>query len=224
MPRQPPEPGDVPNVQPAPLPADDRKRFSTWVDPRVIDDPEFDLPIVIGIMQEAYRHANVTPKDIAEGYERAIERLRQEERTGIRDDEIRMWLQNPSCVDRVSYPDLAPVAANPGVSASELRQAVEICLERTVAWRQGERFNPAWEGLRMAVSIASAWYATAGRPELRATKAAQRGFILATLHRAGLPTEGLRQHPGRLDRDEVLGQWLERSLAFGRSLHSCVVK
>jgi hypothetical protein len=224
MPHQPPEPGDVPNVQPAPLSAEDRKRFSTWVDPKVIDDPEFDLLTLLGAMQAAYRHAHVTPKDIAEGYKRAIERLRREERTGIRDDEIRMWLQNPFCVDHVSYPDLASLAANAGVSASELRQAIEASLERTIAWPQGKRFNPAWEGVRMAVSMASAWYATAGRPELRANKAAQRGFILAALDRAGLPTQGLRQHPKRLDRDEVLGPSLERLLALGRPLHSHVVK
>jgi hypothetical protein len=216
MPRQPPEPGEMPDVQPVRLSADDRKRFSTWVDPMVIDHPDFDLPMLIGIMRKAFHDfVEVTPKDMAEGYKHAIERLRREERTGIRDDEIRARLQNPFCVDHLSYPHLSQLAADPGASASELREAVESCLERTAAWPQEKRFNPRWEAVRMAVSMASAWYAMAGRPELRASKAAQRGFILAALDRAGLPTQGLRQHPERLDCDEVLGPSLERLLAFG---------
>ena len=60
----------------------------------------------------------------------------------------------------------------------------------------------------MAVIMASVWLRVAGRPELRADKTAQREFILAVLAAAGVPTLGLRQNPGRLDHDEILGPWL----------------
>jgi hypothetical protein len=164
--------------------------------------------MLVGAMREAYLRANVTPKDIAAGYELAVDRLRREERTGIPDDEIRARLQNPFCLDHVFGPHVRALAANPGTSASEVRQAVEACLAHIAAWPQGERFNPRWEGVRMAVLMASAWFREAGRPEWRTDKSAQREFILAALNRAGAPTEGLRRHPERLDRDEVLGPWL----------------
>jgi hypothetical protein len=206
MPRQPPEPDDVPNVQSVSLSADDRKRFSALVDPMAID--YFDLPTLIGAMREAYHHTNVTPKDMAAGYERIIERVRREERTGVRDDELRARLQNPFFVDHVSYPQLSLLAADPGAPASELREAVASSLEWTAVWPQGERFNPRWEAVRIAVMMASAWFRAVGRPELRTDKAAQREFVLGAMAAAGLPTWGLRKNPARLDRDEVIGPWL----------------
>ena len=202
------QPGDVPNVQPVSLSAGDRKRFFEFVDPKVADHPAFDLPNLIGCIRQASRFTGFTPRIMEAGYEGAIDRLRHEERTGIRDNEIWARLQNPCCLDHVSYPYLAPLAADPRVSASTLRHAVELCLEQTAAWPRGERFNPRWEAARMATIMASAWLGVAGRPELRADKTAQREFALAVKARAGLPTLGLRRHPERLYRDEILGPWL----------------
>ena len=65
----------------------------------------------------------------------------------------------------------------------------------------------------MAVIMASAWFRIAVRPELRTDKTAQREFILAVMSAAGLPTLGLRGHPERLDRDEIIGP----SLAWTRA-------
>jgi hypothetical protein len=56
--------------------------------------------------------------------------------------------------------------------------------------------------------IISGWFRVAGRPELHADKIAERKFVFAVMAKAGLPTLGLRQHPERLDRDEILGPWL----------------
>jgi len=205
---QPLQPGDVPNVQPVSLSADDRRSFSTWVDPKAIDDPVFGLPKLIGCIREASHFAGPTPRNMAAEQKRTIKHLCREERTGRRDNEIRTRLQNPFCLDHVSYPHLAPLAANPDTSASELRQAVESCLKQTAAWPQGERFNPRWEAVKMAVIMASAWFRVAGRPELRVDKTAQREFVLSAMAKAGLPTLGLRRNPERLDRDDTLGPWL----------------
>jgi rubrerythrin len=65
----------------------------------------------------------------------------------------------------------------------------------------------------MAVIMASGWFQVAGRPELRADKTAQREFVLTAMAAAGLPTLGQREHPQRLDRDEILGPWLARTRA-----------
>jgi hypothetical protein len=200
------QPGDVPNVRPASLSADDRKRFYELVGPKAAD--VFDLPNLIGCIREAAHFVEVTPRDMVAEYQRTTKHLHREERTERRDNESRARLQNPFCVDHVSYPHLAPLAANPDTSASELRQAVETCLKQTVTWPQGERFNPRWEAVRMAVIMASAWFLVAGRPELRADKTAQREFVLAALETAGLPTSGQRKNPERLDDDDTLGPWL----------------
>lgn len=200
--------GDVPNVKPVVLSADDRKRFSRWLDPKAIDDPVFDLPKLIGCIREASHFAGVTPRIMTAEHRRNIKHLRREERTGRRANETRARLQNPCCLDHVSHARLAPLAADPETPPSELRRAVEMCLEQTAAWPHGERFNPRWEAVRMAVIMASAWLRVAGRPELRADKIAQREFILAALAAAAMPTLGLRQHPERLDRDDILGPWL----------------
>ena len=145
---------------------------------------------------------------MAAEHEQTIRDLRREERTGCRDSDIRARLQAPNCLDHMSYQHLAPLAADPGISASKLRQAVEQCLERTAAWPRGERFNSRWEAVKMAVIMASAWFACASEPELRADKTAQREFVLLVLEKAGVPTLGLRQNPGRLDHDRILGPWL----------------
>jgi len=65
----------------------------------------------------------------------------------------------------------------------------------------------------MALVMASTWFRIACRPELRADKAAQRKFVLTAMSAAGLSTLGLRVHPERLDRYEVLGPWLARTRA-----------
>lgn len=202
------QPDDVPNAQPLSLSADDRKRFSAWIDPKAIDDPVCDLPMLMGSVRLASRFTEATPRIVAAEYRQTIKDLRREERTGRRDDEIRARLQNPYCVDQLSYADLASLAANPDTEAHELRRAVEACMERTAAWPRGERFNPRWEAVRIAVIMASAWFRGAGRPELRADKAVQREFVLAVMAKAGLLTSGLRRNPGRLDHDEILGPWL----------------
>jgi hypothetical protein len=199
-------PGDVPKVRPASLSADDRRRFYELVDPKAAD--VFDLPNLIGCFREASRFVEVTPRDMVAEYQRTIKRLHREERTGRRDNEIRARLQNPFCLDHVSHPHLAPLAADPDTSASELRRAVESCLERTAAWPRRARFNPRWEAVKMAVIMASAWFRVAGRPELHTDKTAQREFVLTAMAAAGFPTLGLRGHPERLDRDEILGPWL----------------
>jgi hypothetical protein len=202
------QPADAPNVRPVSLSDDDRKSFFALVDPKVAYDPFFDLPMLIGCIRDAFHFAGFTPRDMAAEHEQTIKHLRREERTGRRDNEIRARLQAPNCLDQVSYPHLAPLAADPDTSASELRQAVEMCLEQTAAWPQGERFNPRWEAVKMAVIMTSAWFRVAGRPGLRADKTAQREFVLLAMAKAGLSTLGLRQNPGRLDHDDILGPWL----------------
>jgi hypothetical protein len=205
---QPLKPGVVPIVQPVPLSAEDRKRFSTWVDLTVAYNPIFNLPQLIGCVQIAFHFSGLTPRIMAAEHERTIKHLRREEQTGRRNNEIRARLQNPFCLDfNISEPCLPPLAANPDTSARELREAVEWCLEQTRAWPQGERLNTLWEAVRLAVMIISGWFRVAGRPELHADKIAERKFVFAVMAKAGLPTKGLCQNPARLYRDEILGPW-----------------
>ena len=138
------QPGDVPDVQPVSLSAVDRKWFFQFVDPKVADHPAFDLPNLIGCIRQASRFTGFTPRIMAAGYEGAIDRLRHEERTGIRDNEIWARLRYPCCLDHVSYPYLAPLAADPRVSASTLRHAVELRLEQTAAW-------PSWRTVQSSL-------------------------------------------------------------------------
>jgi hypothetical protein len=148
--------------------------------------------------------AGFTPRNMAAEHARTIKQLRRAKRTG-HNDHLRRKLKDGSRIDYASAVRLGLLGAGPPMPTVE---AVQAAREACIKWPRGERFNTQWEAVRLAVINAAEWFWWLATPTVRGDKASQRLFILAMLEAADYDTEGLREHPERLYRDELVGPLL----------------
>jgi hypothetical protein len=152
--------------------------------------------------------AGFTPRNMAAELARIIKQLRRAKRTG-HSDHLRRKLQDGSRIDYASAVRLGLFGDDPPMPTVE---AVQAAREACIMWPRGERANPQWEAVRIAVINAAEYFWWLATPTVRGDKAFQRLFILAMLEAADFGTEGLREHPERLYRDEIVGPLLARLL------------
>jgi hypothetical protein len=154
--------------------------------------------------------AGFTPRNMAAELARIIKQLRRAKRTGDY-DHLRRKLKDGSRIDCASAVRLGLLGTDPPVPDIE---AVQAAREACIMWPRGERTNPQWEAVRLAVINVAEWFWWLATPTARGDKASQQLFILAMLEAADFGIEGLRQHPERLYRDEIVGPLL--ALLLGR--------
>jgi hypothetical protein len=145
--------------------------------------------------------AGFTPRAMAAEHARTIKQQRRAKRTG-QDDNLRRKLEDATRIDYASAVRLDLIGADPPIPSVE---AVQAAREACIAWG---RINPQWEAVRLAVIHAADWFRQLAAPTVRGDKAFQLLFVLAMLEDAGYGVEGLRRHPERLYRDEIVGPLL----------------
>jgi hypothetical protein len=124
---------------------------------------------------------------------RWAKKLRHEQRTGVRNEYLRRLMTDPSLgLDTVTFLRLAPLVAAP---ASELAAAVET---RTRELELEPDTDPQHEALVSAGGVALLFFLVCAANSVRDEPGAWWRFALAFLDAAGLPTDGLYQHPERL--------------------------
>jgi hypothetical protein len=148
--------------------------------------------------------AGFTPRNMAAEHARTIKQLRRAKRTGHKDHLCRK-LKDGSRVDYASAVRLGLLGADPPMPTIE---AVQAARDACMKWPRGERFNPQWEAVRLAVINVAEWFWCLATPTVRGNKASQRLFILAMLEAAGFGTVALQEHSERLYRDEIVGPLL----------------